>query len=67
MTREEAFGLIKDFDGEYPTESIPPTLEYLEMSQVELEHIIDTHRRKDLWEKNDERWVLKHLLSESEI
>jgi len=67
MTREEAFSLIKDFDGEYPTESIPSTLEFLEMSQIELENIIDTHRRKDLWEKNERVWNLKHSLSESEV
>jgi N-acetyl sugar amidotransferase len=67
MTREEAFRLIDDFDGEYPIESIPPTLEFLEMSQIELENIIDGHRRKDLWEKNGEEWDLKHSLSESEI
>jgi N-acetyl sugar amidotransferase len=67
MTREEAFRLIKSYDGEYPSESIPPTLEFLEMSQVELENIIDTHRRKDLWEKNGEAWALKYSLSESEI
>jgi len=67
MTREEAFDLINKFDGEYPVESIPLTLEFLQLNQNELENIIDTHRRKDLWEKNGNNWILKHKLSEADI
>lgn len=67
MTRTEAFQLIQEFDGEYPADSIPQTLAFLELDESELHKIIDTHRREDLWEKTADNWTLKHQLSQAEI
>ena len=67
MSREDAFGLIAQFDGEYPTESIKQTLDFLQINESELQNIIDTHRRKDLWEKSGNIWNLKNKLSRSHI
>ena len=66
MSQEEAFNLISKYDGEYPIESIQPTLEFLEINENELTRIIDLHRRPDIWERSDNIWKLKQpLLSSS--
>ena len=65
MSQEEAFNLISKYDGEYPVESIQPTLEFLEINDNELTRIIDLHRRPDIWERSDNIWKLKQPLVSS--
>jgi N-acetyl sugar amidotransferase len=66
MSQEDAFDLISKYDGEYPVESIQPTLEFLEINEIELTKIIDLHRRPDIWERSGNTWKLKQpLLSSS--
>ena len=62
MSQEEAFNLISKYDGEYPIESIQPTLEFLEINENELTRIIDLHRRPDVWERSGNTWKLKQPL-----
>ena len=65
MSQEEAFNLISKYDGEYPIESIQPTLEFLEINENELTRIIDLHRRPDIWERISNSWKLKQPLVSS--
>ena len=57
ITREEALILAKKYDGEYPEESIPYILEYLNITEEKLLKILDTHRTKSIWTKNDDKWI----------
>ena len=57
ITREEALILAKKYDGEYPEESIPYILRYLNITEEKLLKILDTHRTKSIWTKNDDKWI----------
>ena len=65
MSQEDAFNFISKYDGEYPVESIQPTLEFLEINEIELTKIIDLHRRPDIWERSGNTWKLKQPLLSS--
>lgn len=67
MSREEAFELISKFDGEYPSDSIPITSDFLGINDKKLIEVIDRHRRQDLWELRDNKWILRFPLTKNEI
>ena len=67
MTREQAYELIRKFDGELPSESLNAICSYLEISQEELMKIMDLHRRPDIWEKQNGNWKLRNPLKPEEI
>tara|TARA_B100001989_G_C24543159_1_gene468889 strand:- start:246 stop:1376 length:1131 start_codon:yes stop_codon:yes gene_type:complete len=59
ISRSEALKLAKKYDGEYPEESIPHILNYLNIDETELIKIIDSHRLSSIWEKKNSEWVNK--------
>ena len=59
ITREEALVLAKKYDGEFPNDSIPYIIDYLNISRVKLNSIIDSHRTTSIWEKNQNAWKNK--------
>ena len=59
ISRSEALKLAKKYDGEYPEESIPHILNYLNIDENELLKIIDSHRLTTIWEKKNSEWVNK--------
>ena len=62
MTREQGLELARKYDGEFPAEHLNEVLEYLNMTKKELLEIIDKHRNSEIWEKENEKWVLRHPL-----
>jgi N-acetyl sugar amidotransferase len=60
MSREEAFGYINDYDGEFPADSIDVCLDYLRMDRVEFEAVVDRHRSSRVWERASRGWRLKN-------
>ena len=63
ITRAEALKLAIEYDGEYPQESIPHILEYLNISEEDLISIIDSHRTSSIWENISGKWVNKLSLN----
>ena len=59
IDRSEAILIAKKFDGEYPADSIPALLEYLNLSQSEFSAIIDSHRSGLVWENKNGNWINK--------
>lgn len=59
ITREEGIGLMKQFEGEYPAKYENEFLDYLDLSKLELESIIDSWRFEHIWKKIDNKWSLK--------
>jgi N-acetyl sugar amidotransferase len=58
ITRSEGISLIKRFDGEYPDIYLNDILNYLDVSKVEFDEIIDASRPDHLWSKKDGKWDL---------
>lgn len=67
MTRREAHGLISNYDGEIPSESLDVIGSFLGVSQEELIDIVDLHRRSDIWEKRNGKWTLRNPLKMEEV
>jgi len=63
ITRSEALKLAIEYDGEYPQESIPHILDYLNISEEDLISIIDSHRTSSIWENIKGDWVNKLSLN----
>lgn len=59
ITREEGIALIKKFDGEFPKKYYKDFLAYANITEKELEEVIDSWRSDHLWEKVDGEWKLK--------
>jgi N-acetyl sugar amidotransferase len=59
MTREEAFGFISRYDGEFPEESIGICLDYIRMERAEFDDVVDRHRSPRVWERDGSSWKLR--------
>jgi N-acetyl sugar amidotransferase len=60
ITRDEGIALIKRFDGEYPHQYVKDCCEYMGITVERFDEIIEKFRTPHLWEKNSEKWELKH-------
>lgn len=60
ITREEGIALVKKFDHEKPTKYLSEFLEYCEVSEVELDEIIDSWRSDHIWENVNGEWKLRN-------
>jgi N-acetyl sugar amidotransferase len=59
IDRSSAILIAKEYDGEYPLDSIPVLLDFLGLSQSELTTIIDNHRSSLVWENKNGNWINK--------
>ena len=60
ISRNEGLILAEKYDGEYPEDSVPFILDYLEISENQFLSIIDSNRTTSIWEKNNNNeWVNK--------
>ena len=64
ITREEGVQLVKKYDQEFPEKYFHNFLDYIDISQLEFNEIIDSFRSPHLWEKQGNRWQLKNLIWE---
>ncbi len=60
ITREEGIALVKKFDGEKPKKYLSEFLEYCEISETELNDIIDSWRSDHIWENVNGEWQLRN-------
>lgn len=60
ITREEGIALVKKFDGEKPEKYLAEFLEYCEISESELNDIIDSWRSDHIWENVNGKWQLRN-------
>jgi N-acetyl sugar amidotransferase len=57
MNRSQAVNLVNLYDNHYPVEHINQYLEYFEMSQSEFDNVLEKWVNKELFYKNDSRWM----------
>ena len=57
MSREQAVNLVRLYDGLYPDEYIKIYLDYYQMTQEEFDAVIDKWVHKELFRKQDGRWM----------
>ena len=60
ITREEGIALVKKFDHEKPAKYLSEFLEYCEITEMELDAIIDSWRSDHIWEKVNGEWKLRN-------
>jgi N-acetyl sugar amidotransferase len=63
MTRKQAVNLVRKYDGEYPEQYVETYLKYYDMTQGEFDAVLDKWANKDLFEKQNGRWVPKFTVS----
>jgi hypothetical protein len=63
ITRDEAIGLVKQFDSEFPNIYFKEFLDYINVTQSEFEIKINENRSPHLWSKSDSgEWKIKHAV-----
>ncbi|HSI83087.1 MAG TPA: N-acetyl sugar amidotransferase [Candidatus Methylacidiphilales bacterium] len=62
LTRDEAVGLIRRFDGEFPSRWFPQFLEYLDITEEQFWAVVDRYRLPHIWKKEDGRWKLRQAI-----
>ncbi|MDO8438142.1 MAG: N-acetyl sugar amidotransferase [Nitrosomonadaceae bacterium] len=62
ITREEGIALVKKYDGEFPRKYFQEFLEYCDITEEEVQEIIDSWRSDHLWEKVNSTWRLKYTV-----
>ena len=60
MSRDEAVALARRFDGEFPEQHLPEVLDYIGVSRAEFDEVVDRHRNRELWLKEDDVWTLRY-------
>ena len=63
MDREQAVNLVRLYDGHYPEEFMQRYLAYYQMTQTEFDAVLDRYANQDLFEKTDDRWKPKFVVS----
>ena len=63
ITREEGINLVKKFDGEFPKTYFKDFIDYIEISEDEFLRKIDDLRSPHLWEKKNNDWTLRQLIT----
>lgn len=63
-TREDGIDLIKNYDGEFPSKYLKEFLDYCEMTEDEINEIIDSWRGEHIWQQKDTFWELKNSIWE---
>lgn len=59
MDRAEALKLSREYDGEFPHDSLAEVLAYMGLSRAEFDAVIDRHRNPEIWRRDGARWVLR--------
>lgn len=69
LTRDEAVGLVRRFDGEFPGKHLRECLAYLDMTEAELWQIINWYRerRPHLWQNVGGEWKLSRQVEPLEV
>jgi N-acetyl sugar amidotransferase len=62
ITREEGIALVKKYDHERPKKYLREFLEYCEISEFELEEVIDSWRSPHIWSLDKNKWTLKNAV-----
>ena len=57
MTREQAVNLVRLYDGLYPEEFIETYLDHYQMTQGEFDAVLDKWANKNLFKKENSRWI----------
>ena len=60
INREEGVALVNKYDGEFPIKYFKEFLKYLDLEKDEFFDIADRFRSPHLWEKINNKWILKH-------
>ena len=63
ITREEGIGLMKQFEGEYPSKYEDEFINYLGIDKDILKSIIDSWRLEHIWQKQNDIWQLKNPIT----
>jgi N-acetyl sugar amidotransferase len=51
MTREEACGLVRDYEGRYPQQHLQAFLKYYDMTKEEFDKIVDSYTNKKIFQR----------------
>jgi hypothetical protein len=62
ITRDEAIGLVKKFDHEFPKKYFDDFLKYIDIDEELFFKTIDNFRSPHLWEKMGKDWNLKQKI-----
>jgi N-acetyl sugar amidotransferase len=60
ISREEGIALIKKFDGEFPQKYYQDFLEYIGITEIEFDEVIDLWRSKHIWKYENNEWLLRN-------
>ncbi len=63
LTRDEAINLVREYDAEFPSQYLKDILVYLGMNEKEFFQVLESFRNKEIWEKVDSKWRLKHPIN----
>ena len=59
MTRDEAVKIVLKYDGEFPKKNFDEILDFLNISSIDFEEIVNKHRNKEIWKQKNNDWELK--------
>ncbi len=62
ITREEGVALVKRYDHEFPSRYYDVFLDYCDMTDEEVQEVLDSWRSAHLWGKTTDGWQLKYAV-----
>ena len=63
ISRDEGVDLVREYDGEFPSKHLELFLEYMGITEEELNKIFDKFRRPIIWTKEKNDWKLRQQVT----
>ena len=58
LTRSEAIDYARKYDDEFPNNNLKEVLDYLKLSKIDFDTIVDKHRNQEIWKSTNNSWKL---------
>ena len=58
LTRSEAIDYARKYDDEFPNNNLKEVLDYLKLSKIDFDTIVDKHRNQEIWKSANNSWKL---------
>ena len=58
LTRSEAIDYARKYDDEFPSNNLKEVLDYLKLSKIDFDTIVDKHRNQEIWKSTNNSWKL---------
>ena len=62
LSREKAIEYARKYDSEFPKKNLNEILNFLNLSELDFDEIVNKHRNMEIWKTHQNNWILKNKI-----